>query len=347
MPEGTHSGRHRRICVIPGDGIGPEVVDAAVEVLRALADRTATFDLEVEVHRAGFEYWQQSGQALSAATVESAKAADGVLVGAIDAARFPAGVAQPILILRQQLGIWGSLRPSKNFAGVAARSGGVDLLVVREAREGLYAGLETWHGNDECHAHRVVTRAASTKVAELAFASARQRRGKVTAIHKISALPASDGLFLDVVRRVAGDFDDVELEFRNVDACAMELVLRPEEFDVILATNCFGDILSDVAAGVVGGLGLAASACIGGGASYFEPVHGSAPDIAGQGIANPLAAILSAAMMLRHMGEVALCESVERAVRTVLSDPDLPKTRDLGGSATTEDVTRAVIGSLT
>lgn len=338
--------RSRRICLIPGDGIGPEVIHAAKKVLNTIAGMAPTVDLQFEEHRVGFEEFNATGVALSEDTIASARTADGVLLGAIDAARFPAGADQPIPILRKRLEIWGSVRPAQTYPGVAACRTGVDLMVVREAREGLYAGLEHRVSEHECRAERVITRQASTQVAELAFSFARTRRRRVTAIHKISALPVTDGLFIESVRDVAGRFPDVELEFRNVDACAMELVVKPEQFDVVLTTNAFGDILSDVAAGVVGGLGLAASGCIGGEFAYFEPVHGSAPDIAGLGIANPLAAILSSAMMLDHMGEQDLSRVVEGAVRAVLKDPEAPRTRDLGGNATTDEVADAVIESV-
>lgn len=338
--------RSYRICLIPGDGIGPEVVNAAKRVLSVVAEKSSSTGFEFDEHRAGFDRFRESGEGLSADTIAAATEADGVLMGAIDAARFPAGAEQPIPILRNRLAIWGSIRPSRTLPGVDARSDNVDLMLVREAREGLYAGLERRINENECRAERVITREASTQVAELAFSIARTRRSKVTAVHKISALPVTDGLFIEAVREVSSRFPDIELEFRNVDACAMELVLKPAEFDVILTTNAFGDILSDVAAGVVGGLGLAASGCIGKETAYFEPVHGTAPDIAGLGIANPMAAILSSAMMLNHLGEAAPATMVEAAVYAVLQDPDAPSTRDLGGTATTDQVTDAVIESL-
>jgi isocitrate/isopropylmalate dehydrogenase len=193
----------------------------------------------------------------------------------------------------------------------------------------------------------VVTRAASLKAARMAFeqAKARNRQGRVTAVHKIGVLKLTDGLFLDCAKEVAKYYPDIELEIRNIDACAMELVREPAHFDVILATNAFGDILSDIAAGLAAGLGLAASGCIGEQWAYFEPVHGTAPDIAGQGIANPCATVLSAAMMLRYLGEDASADAVEGAVADVLAAGEV-RTGDLGGRATSAEMTDAIIAAL-
>jgi isocitrate/isopropylmalate dehydrogenase len=216
---------------------------------------------------------------------------------------------------------------------------------VRENTQGLYSGIEYAAGPDAACGVRLITREASARVARVAFEQARQRRHKVTAVHKLGALKLTDRLFLDTVSEVASAYPDVEYETRNVDACALEMVRHPQVFDVILATNAFGDILSDIAAGLIGGLGLAPSGCFGSEYAYFEPIHGSAPDIAGRGIANPIATILSAALMLRHLGEPAAAAHVECAVERVLAAGQ-PRTADLGGDASSAALTDAIVSAL-
>ena len=334
-----------RICLIPGDGIGPEVVGCARRVLEALVEQSSGPGFAFEEHPAGNASYRASGDPLPAATVVAAKAADGVLVGAMDVAAIPKEVPSPLSSLRRQLDVFANLRPARTFRGVPAPMGEVDLMVVRENTEGIYSGIEYSAGPDAACGVRLITRQASTRVARAAFEQAMQRRRKVTAVHKLGALKLTDSLFLDSVRSVAGEFPEVEYEARNIDACALEMVRGPQHFDVILATNTFGDILSDVAAGLAGGLGLAPSGCFGGQYAYFEPVHGSAPDIAGRGIANPIAAILSAAFMLRHLGEPETAGRIERAVERVL-EAGSPRTPDLGGAATSAEFTDALIEAL-
>ncbi|MPZ87954.1 MAG: NAD-dependent isocitrate dehydrogenase [Nitriliruptorales bacterium] len=333
------------ICVIPGDGIGPEVTGCAQRVLDALQDSVGGPAFAFEQHPAGLTAYNDIGQALPAATLDAAKSADAVLVGAMDVAALPPGVPEPLTGLRTQLEVHASVRPSRTMPGVPAPSGDIDTLVVREVTEGVYSGIEYQAGPDAACAVRLVTRQASTRTARIAFQHAIERRGKVTAVHKVGALKLTDSLFLEAVEHVARGFPQVEYETRNVDACALEMIRAPEDFDVILATNTFGDILSDVAAGLAGGLGLAASGCVGERWAYFEPVHGSAPDIAGKGIANPMATVLSAAMMLRHLGERASADAVEAAVTAVLVAGS-PRTGDLGGSADSQEVTDAIIQAL-
>ncbi|GAA1634187.1 isocitrate/isopropylmalate dehydrogenase family protein [Georgenia ruanii] len=338
--------RSYSICLMPGDGIGPEVIGAAREVLTAVAGMSGAVDLSFDEHRMGHEAYSDGFEPLSETAIQAALTADGVLVGAVDTVSFPEHVAQPTRTLRERLEVRASVRPSRNFRGVPSRFDGVDLVVVREVTEGLYAGIEEYVGQNEVRAARVITRGASSRAARVAFEAAAGRRKKVTVVHKLGALPLSDGMFVAAAREVADEYPDVELELRNVDACAMEMVEHPERLDVVLSTNAFGDILSDVAAGVAGGIGIAPSACVGTHGSYFEPVHGTAPDIAGRGIANPMAAILTAAMMLRHLGEEELAVTVEDAVERVLVQ-GRHLTADLGGEATGAEVTRAVIGQLT
>jgi isocitrate/isopropylmalate dehydrogenase len=338
MPRKTY-----RICVLAGDGIGPEVTDCGKRVLSSL-DRAGGPAFAFEAQEAGHGAFEKRGSALSPDVIAAAKGADAVLVGAMDVARLPPGEPEPLTALRRALDVHASIRPVRAFPGAPAVRETIDVMVVREVTEGVYSGIEYSAGPDAACAVRLITRQASTRAAEIAFRQAMQRRRKVTAVHKIGVLKLSDGLFLESAREVAGRFPEVEFETRNVDACALELVRHPEIFDVILATNVFGDILSDVAAGVGSGLGLAPSGCVGDRWAYFEPVHGTAPDIAGKGIANPLATILSTAMMLRHLGEGAWAAAVERSVEAVLRDG--PHTGDLGGRATSAEVTTAVIAAL-
>lgn len=334
-----------KICVLPGDGIGPEVVGCAIRVLEALGQGGGGPSFSFDEHPAGADAFERTGEALAPAVLCAAKEADAVFVGAMDVARLPPHTTQPLRTLRRELDVSASVRPARALPGVDAPFGRIDAVVVREVTEGIYSGIEYQAGPDAACSVRLITRQASTRTAEIAFRHAAQRRRKVTAVHKLGALKLTDSLFLESARNVAGNYPDVEFETRNVDACALELIRTPTEFDVILATNTFGDILSDVAAGLAGGLGLAPSGCVGPRWAYFEPVHGTAPDIAGRGIANPIAAILSAALMLGHLGESDAAGRIEQAVAGVLAGGG-PRTGDLGGNATSAEVTDAVIGAL-
>ncbi|MBM4457807.1 MAG: isocitrate/isopropylmalate dehydrogenase family protein [Chloroflexi bacterium] len=259
----------------------------------------------------------------------------------------------PILALRKHFDLYANLRPTTNLLSQAPGAA-VDLLIVRENTEGLYAGRERWEDADTAIAERVITRRASERIARVAFEQARQRRAnrksqianpKVTIIHKANVLKLTDGLFRETCLAAAREFPDVTVNEMLVDAAAMWLVKDPSRFDVIVTTNLFGDILSDLAAGLVGGLGVAPSANVGAGRiAVCEPVHGSAPDIAGQGIANPIGAILSAAMLLDHLGEPAAADRVRRAVANSVAAAIL--TPDLGGAATTAHVTGAICRQL-
>ncbi|NKB48821.1 MAG: NAD-dependent isocitrate dehydrogenase [Alphaproteobacteria bacterium] len=341
------------ICVLPGDGIGPEVTDCARQVLNTLASGAGP-SFTYDTHPAGHGTFLSDGHAMPETSLDAAKAADAVLLGAMDVAQIPPGGGDPLGDMRKGLEVGASIRPSRAIAGVASPSDDIDCVVVREVTEGLYSRIEYQVDADAACAVRVITRAASTKTARLAFeqATARQNapnpthiKGRVTAVHKIGVLKLTDGLFLEAAETVARDYPDIEFETRNIDACAMEMVREPEHFDVILATNAFGDILSDIGAGLAAGLGLASSGCIGERWAYFEPVHGTAPDIAGKGVANPCATILSAAMMVRHLGETASADSIEGAVADVLAAGDV-RTGDLGGNATSAEMTDAIIAAL-
>tara|TARA_B110000263_G_scaffold236928_1_gene236705 strand:- start:248 stop:1300 length:1053 start_codon:yes stop_codon:yes gene_type:complete len=342
------------ICVLPGDGIGPEVTNCAKRILDSLTSLDDGPIFKFETHPAGHGTFTSSGNSMPDTTMEAAKAADSVLVGAMDVAQIPSGGGDPLRSLRVGLEVGASVRPSRSIKGVKCPADNIDCVIVREVTEGLYSRVEYMVGDDAACAVRIITRKASTKTARMAFEHARARqkaanpthkKGRVTAVHKVGALKLTDGLFLESVSSVAADYPDVEYETRNIDACAMEMIREPEHFDVILSTNTFGDILSDVGAGLAAGLGLAASGCIGERWAYFEPVHGTAPDIAGKGVANPCATILSAAMMLRHIGEVACSDAVENAVTAVLESNEV-LTGDLGGNATSTQMTDAIIKSL-
>lgn len=328
-----------RICTIPGDGIGPEVIGAAARVLLALAP-----DAELVEAEAGWAAFQRHGAALPAATLEAARAADAVLFGAVASpSHAVAGYSSPIVRLRRELDLYANIRPT--------RGEGVDLVVVRENTEGLYAGRERLEpGGETAIAERVITRRASTRIARAAFELARRRAaelgrpGRVTVVHKANVLRVSDGLFREAALAVAADYPDVAVDELLVDVAAMRLAQAPGRFDVLVTTNLFGDILSDVACIHGGGLGLAASANLGDGRGLFEPVHGAAPDIAGRGVANPLAAIECVATLLAWRGREAPAARLRRAAAAALRDG--PRTPDLGGDATTAAVADAVLARL-
>jgi homoisocitrate dehydrogenase len=328
-----------RICIIPGDGVGQEVIPAAHRVLEALH-----LNLEFYFAHAGFEYFQQYGNAFPEETLKWVWACDATLFGATSSPMTRVeGYRSPILEMRKALDLYANLRPVKSLPGEFSKQG-IDLLIVRENTEGLYAGRERAEGADTAIAERVITRRASERIARVAFEMARARKKRVTVVHKANVLKLTDGLFRETCFNVAREFPDVETKEMLVDAMAMRLVQDPQNFDVIVTTNLFGDILSDEASALIGGLGVAPSGNIGTRHGVFEPVHGSAPDIAGKAIANPIGAILSAAMMLDYLELEDAATRVRSAVNTVMERG--MRTRDLGGSATMDEMTRAVIENL-
>lgn len=328
-----------RVCVVEGDGVGREVIPAAVQVLQALR-----CGLEFVPAPAGFEHFQATGNAIPDETLQTIAECGVALFGATSSPMTQvAGYRSPILAMRKALDLYANLRPVRSLPGPFSRPG-VDLLVVRENTEGLYAGRERSEG-DTAIAERVITRRASERIARVAFQAAQKRhRPRVTLVHKANVLKLTDGLFRETCLRVAGEYPQVTVDEMLVDAMAMRLVRDPERFDVIVTTNLFGDILSDEASALIGGLGVAPSANMGERAAVFEPVHGSAPDIAGKGIANPTGAILSAAMMLDHLGMPEAGSRVRQAVGRVMAAGVW--TPDLGGRAMTREVTRAVLAEL-
>jgi homoisocitrate dehydrogenase len=335
-----HPSHSLTICLIAGDGVGQEVVPAAGEVLNALG-----MGIQFTQAEAGWDCFQRHGNALPDDTITAIEAADGMIFGATSSPSTKApGYHSPVLALRKRYTLFANLRPTRSIPGGVP---GIDLLLVRENTEGMYSGRERREDDgDTAITERVITRTASERIARYAFAAAQQRpRRHVTIVHKANVLKETDGLFRECCLKVAAAFPDVTYDELLVDACAMWLVKDPRRFDVIVTTNLFGDILSDEAAGLVGGLGVAPSANVGTTRiAYVEPVHGSAPDIAGKGIANPIGTILSASMLLDHVGQPEAARRVEAAVYRALTDGI--RTRDLDGEATTTQMTRAIIERL-
>jgi isocitrate dehydrogenase (NAD+) len=330
----------RRVTLIPGDGIGPEVTDAAVAVLEAAGVPIAWDRVE-----AGAEVVAKYGTPVPESTLHSIRTNGVALKGPIGTP-IGEGFKSANVTLRQSLDLYASVRPVKSIPGVPARYEGVDLVVVRENTEGLYSGLEHRVAPGIVESLKVVTEAASLRIARYAFELAeREGRREVCAVHKANILKLSDGLFLECARRVAREHPSVRYREIIVDNCCMQLVKDPAQFDVLLLENLYGDILSDLCAGLVGGLGVVPGANLGASCAVFEAVHGSAPDIAGQRLANPAAVILSAAMLARHIGQAARAERIEQAVAGALADPK-HHPRDVGGKAGLDDVTRAIVDRL-
>lgn len=328
-----------RICLLPGDGIGPEVIGAARKVLEAL-DLDARYDEQP----VGWECFQREGTALPDATLAAVRESDAALLGAVGSpSQRVAGYRSPVVALRRELDLYACVRPVRTPPLPNARPH-VDLIVVRENSEGLYAGLEERNG-DRAIAQRVITTTGSARIARWAMRYARQHdRRRITIVHKANVLRETCGLFRETALDVLADAGEIVVDELLVDTAAYHMVRDPECFDVIVTTNLFGDILSDAASAWGGGLGLAASANLGDHGTIFEPVHGSAPDIAGRGIANPLAAIAAAALLLDHLGETNRAGRVQTAIDATLRAGIW--TPDLGGSATTADVTKFVISQL-
>ncbi|WP_459193820.1 isocitrate/isopropylmalate dehydrogenase family protein [Halosimplex sp. J119] len=322
------------IAVIPGDGIGQEVTPAAVEVLEAI-----DVDFDFVEGEAGDAVKAETGEALPTETRELAADADATLFGAAGET-----AADVILPLRDVVGSFANVRPARSYPGLDAVQPDTDLVFIRENTEGVYSGIEAEIDDGVRTLTRVITEDASREIAEFGFRYAK-RNGfdDVTIAHKANVMRETDGLFLETAEEV-GDSFDIDYDTALMDALAMHLVMHPEDYGVVICPNLAGDMLSDLAAGLVGGLGLLPSANVGEENALFEPVHGSAPDIAGEGIANPSAMILSAAMLLDHLEYNDEAAAVREAVEGVLADG--PRTPDLGGDASTEDVTEAVVDRL-
>ena len=324
------------VVVIPGDGIGPEVVSSAQQVIEA-----SGIEIEWSEAAAGQAALDELGDPLPEATLQAVADADATLKGPT-ATPSGTGFRSVNVALRQQLNLFANFRPARSLPGIKTRFEDVDLIVIRENTEGLYSGLEHTVVPGVVESLRVITKKASERIARFAFDTAkRQDRKKVTCVHKANILKLSDGLFLETCREVAADYPDVQFDDCIVDAAAMKLVSDPSMFDVLVMENLFGDILSDLTSGLVGGLGVTPSANL----AVFEAVHGSAPDIAGKGLANPTALILSGVLMLRYLGEKDAADRIQAAIGNVLSAGEV-RTGDLSGKASTKEFTGAVISAL-
>ena len=331
------------VTLIPGDGIGPEITAAAVEVIEASGAA-----IQWDRQTAGMAAVDKFGTPLPEETLDSFRR-NGVALKAPLTTPVGGGYRSVNVTLRQTFDLFANVRPALSFEGLDVPHHDVNMVTVRENTEGLYAGIEHFINAEgkpiAAESIAVVTRLGSERIIDYAFRYARQvGRKKVTVVHKANILKCTSGLFLEIGREVAQRYPDIEFDQRIVDACAMQMVMDPSQFDVIVTTNLFGDILSDLASGLVGGLGLTAGANIGKTAAMFEAVHGSAPDIAGQGIANPSALIMAGVMMLDHLGEQSAARKIEQAVRAVIREgrhvtPDLKP----GSACTTREMADAII----
>lgn len=330
-----------RVTLIPGDGIGPEVAEATLRVVEATG-----VPIEWEWAEAGGEVAVKYGTPLPEKTLESIRRNRVALKGPLTTP-IGEGFASVNVALRKALDLYACFRPVRSLPGVRSRYEGIDLIICRENTEDLYSGIEHLVVPGVVESLKVITERASLRIARFTFDLARRHnRKRVTAVHKANIMKLSDGLFLECCRRVAKGYPEVEYQEVIVDNACLQLVLDPHQFDVLLLENLYGDILSDLSAGLVGGLGVVAGANLGDEYAVFEAVHGSAPDIAGKGIANPIALILSASYLLRHLGEEEAADRVVRAVSTVTRDGKV-LTPDLGGTATTMELASAVVRALT
>jgi len=325
-----------RITLIPGDGIGPEITSAVVKILE-----TAGLDVEWEPHLAGASAVEKHGSTLPQALLDAIARNKVALKGPLTTP-VGGGFTSVNVGLRKALELFANLRPVWNIPSVPSRYQGVDLVIVRENTEDLYSGLEHEVVPGVVESLKIITFAASTRISQFAFDYARRHgRKRVTAVHKANIMKMSDGLFLKCVRDVAASYPDIKQDDLIVDAACMHIVMKPEQFDVLLLPNLYGDIVSDLCAGLVGGLGVVPAANLGTEVGVFEAVHGSAPDIAGRNIANPMALLLSALLMLQHIGETPMSDRIMKALGIVLSE-DQVRTRDLGGTASTTEFAAAI-----
>ena len=329
-----------RICLLLGDGIGPEVIGCAEQVLRALP-----LDLDFVRSEIGFGAYERLGTPLPDSTLEEIRLSSAALFGAVATPPNLPGYFSPAVRMRQSLELYANLRPCQSIPHSSSRPN-IDILIVRENTEGLYSGIERLEEDgNRAVAERVITRKGSERIIRKTFELARQtKRKSVHVVHKANVLRQTCGLFRSVAFEVAKEYPDITMQEMLVDTCAMELVRAPEQFEIIVTTNLFGDILSDEACMFVGGLGVAASGNIGINAAVFEPVHGSAPTIVGTGKANPIATFLATAMMLDYLNEKESAERLRNVVNDCITNGE--STPDLGGSLTTSQVTERVIQRL-
>ena len=326
----------RVITLIPGDGIGPEVTEAVVRIFHV-----AGLEIEWERYDAGVTAFKRFNQSLPAELLDSIRRNKVALKGPVTTP-IAEGIPSVNVGLRKALDLYSNLRPVRNLPGVPSRFSDVDLVIVRENTEDLYSGLEHEVVPGVIESLKIITERASTRIARFAFEhAAANERKRVTAVHKANIMKLGDGMFLESVRKVSRDHTSIAYDERIVDAACMQLVMFPERFDVLVLPNLYGDIVSDLCAGLVGGLGVVPGANLGADAAVFEAVHGSAPDIANKNLANPTALLLSGLMMLEHLGERAAAARIRGALGRVLTG-GVVRTRDLGGAATTTEFTDAV-----
>jgi homoisocitrate dehydrogenase len=327
-----------KICLLPGDGIGPEVIASAREVLAALPLQWDFMECGI-----GYGEYQRLGSPLPDSTVREIRQADAALFGAVTTPPNIPNYFSPVVRMRQALDLYANLRPTRSIPHPSSRAG-IDLLIVRENTEGLYSGIERVEDDgNRAITERVITRKGSERIIRKAFDMAIQTgRKTVHVVHKANVLRQTCGLFRSVALEIEKEYPEISIYEMLVDTCAMELVRAPEQFEIIVTTNLFGDILSDEACMFVGGLGVAASGNIGADAAVFEPVHGSAPTLVGTGKANPIATFLAAAMMLEYLSENEQSARLRNAVESCIAEGQV--TPDLGGTLTTSEMTRAVIG---
>ncbi|MCJ7931537.1 MULTISPECIES: isocitrate dehydrogenase [Aeromonas] len=332
----------RKITVIPGDGIGPSIIESAIQILTH-----AGCDFDYEYADAGLVALEKHGELLPQATLDLIEKNKVSLKGPLTTP-VGGGFTSINVSLRKKFNLYANVRPVLSFKGTKSRYDNIDIITVRENTEGMYsgAGQKRSDDNQSAEAMSIITREGAERIVTFAFELARQEgRKKVTIIHKANILKSTSGLFLEVARQVAARYPDIQNEEMIVDAACMNLVMYPERFDVMVTTNLFGDILSDLCAGLVGGLGMAPGANIGEGAAIFEAVHGSAPDIAGKNIANPTSVILASIQMLEYLGMQDKAERIREAVRATI-ESGARVTRDLGGTASTSEFTQAIIDRL-
>ncbi len=328
------------VTLIPGDGTGPEISDATVAVLEA-----AGAPIQWERKEAGLTAYEKGGDLLPEDVLESIKRNRIALKGPLTTP-VGTGFRSVNVALRKELDLYANLRPAKTYTGIQSRYDHIDLVVVRENTEDLYAGVEHMVGEDAAESIKIITRKGSERIVRFAFEYAvRNNRKKVTVVHKANIMKYTDGLFLSVAQEISREYPQVKFEDRIVDNMCMQLVIKPQLYDVMVMPNLYGDIISDLCAGLVGGLGVAPGANIGQGIAIFEPVHGSAPKYAGKNKVNPTAILLSAVLMLRHLGETNVAEKIERALAEVLAQ-GTHVTYDLGGKATTSEMAQAIIEQL-
>jgi isocitrate dehydrogenase (NAD+) len=332
------------ITVLKGDGIGPEVIKAALKVLQALL-KQSDFKLNFLYGEAGYHCIAQYGTNLPKETLELTRQTSACLKGPMTTPEEPGAPVSVAVTLRKIFNLYANVRPCRSFPSVEALKPNIDLIVVRENTEGLYSGAESLLAPGVGIALRIITKEASLKIANFAFKLATQRRKHLTYVHKGNILRVTDGIFKDAVKEASINYPDVRVDDMHIDAATMQLIKKPEIYDVIVTTNLFGDILSDEAAQITGSLGLAAGANIGETYGMFEPVHGSAPKYAGMNKVNPTATIMAAALMLYYLGEKKDAKRIENAVVSVLNEGEV-RTVDLGGSATTSEMANAIASKL-